>query len=64
MKEDKHLKAILHMAVNNAVSRLKILRRSSDRSCVFNEYKEWLVENIDDEVLAIPKEPIRNELDK
>ena len=64
MNEDKHLKEILHMAVNNAVSRLKILRRPSNRSCVFNQYKEWLVENIDDEVLAIPKEPIRNELDK
>ena len=31
---------------------------------VFNEYKEWLGESIDDEVLAIPTEIIQNELDK
>ena len=64
MNDDKHLKAILHMAVNNAVSRLKLLRRTADRRCVFNEYKEWLGESIDDEVLAIPTEIIQNELDK
>jgi len=54
----------LHMAVNNAVSRMKILRRAADRRCLFNEYKEWLGESIDDEVLAIPSEIIQNELDK
>ena len=64
MNEDKDLKAILHMAVNNAVSRMKILRRPADRRCVFNEYKEWLGESIDDEVLAIPTKIIQNELDK
>ena len=64
MNEDKQLKEILHMAVNNAFSRMKILRRPADRRCVFNEYKEWLGESIDDEVLAIPSEIIQNELDK
>tara|TARA_B100001250_G_scaffold85429_1_gene70537 strand:+ start:75 stop:269 length:195 start_codon:yes stop_codon:yes gene_type:complete len=64
MNEDKQLKEILHMAVNNAVSRMKILRRPADRRCVFNEYKEWLGESIDDQVLAIPTEIIQNELDK
>ena len=64
MNADKHLKEILHMAVNNAVSRMKILRSPSDRRCIFNEYKEWLGENIDNEVLAIPTEIIQNELDK
>ena len=64
MNADKQLKEILHMSVNNAVSRMKILRRPADRCCVFNEYKEWLGENIDDEVLAIPTEIIQNELDK
>ena len=49
------------MAVNNAVSRIKILRRAADRRCLFNEYKEWLGESIDDEVLAIPSEIIQNE---
>ena len=64
MNADKELKDILHMAVNNAVSRMKILRSPSDRSCVFHEYKEWLGESIDDEVLEIPAEIIQNELDK
>ena len=64
MNADKQLKDILHMAVDNAISRMKILRRPADRRCVFNEYKEWLGESIDDEVLAIPTEIIQNELDK
>ena len=64
MNKDKQLKEILHMAVNNAVSRMKILRRPADRRCVFNEYKEWLGDSIDNEILAIPTETIQNELDK
>tara|TARA_Y100001968_G_C19135560_1_gene608896 strand:- start:357 stop:554 length:198 start_codon:yes stop_codon:yes gene_type:complete len=60
---DKKLKEILHMAVNNAVSRIEVLKESSDRRCIFNEYKEWLGESINDEVLAIPSEIIQNELD-
>tara|TARA_B100000579_G_scaffold41240_1_gene28772 strand:- start:296 stop:490 length:195 start_codon:yes stop_codon:yes gene_type:complete len=64
MNADKELKDILHMAVKNAVSRMKILRNPADRRCLFHEYKEWLGESIDDEVLAIPAEIIQNELDK
>ena len=64
MNADKQLKEILHMAVNNALSRMKILKSPSDRRCVVNEYKEWLGETIDNEVLAIPAEIIQNELDK
>ena len=64
MNDDKQLKDILYMSVNNAVSRMKILKRPADRRCLFNEYKEWLGESIDDEVLAIPSEIIQNELDK
>ena len=63
MNGDKQLKEILHIAVNNAVSRMKILRKPADRRCLFNEYKEWLGESIDDEVLAIPTEIIQTELD-
>tara|TARA_B100000965_G_scaffold224669_1_gene188016 strand:+ start:34 stop:228 length:195 start_codon:yes stop_codon:yes gene_type:complete len=63
MNADNQLKDILHMAVENAISRMKLLRRPADRRCLFNEYKEWLGENIDDEVLAIPAEIIQNELD-
>ena len=64
MNADKQLKDILHMTVKNAVSRMKVLRRAADRRCLFNEYKEWLGDSIDDEVLAIPSEIIQNELDK
>ena len=64
MNDDRQLKDILNMSVNNAVSRMKILKRPADRRCLFNEYKEWLGESIDDEVLAIPTEIIQNELDK
>ena len=64
MNADKELKDILHMVVNNAVSRIKTLRSPADRRCLFHEYKEWLGESINDEVLAIPSEIIQNELDK
>ena len=64
MNADKELKDILHMVVNNAVSRMKTLRSPADRRCLFHEYKEWLGESIDDDVLAIPTKIIRNELDK
>ena len=64
MNADKELKGILHMAVKNAVSRMKIVRSPADRRCLFHEYKEWLGESINDEVLAIPTEIIQNELDK
>ena len=64
MNADKQLKDILHMVVDNAVTRMKILRSPGDRRCVFHEYKEWLGESIDDEVLAIPTKIIQNELDK
>ena len=64
MNADKELKDILHMAVKNAVSRMKIVRSRAERRCLFHEYKEWLGESIDDEVLAIPTEIIQNELDK
>ena len=60
MNADTQLKDILHMTVNNAVSRMQTLRSPSDRRCVFHEYKEWLGESIDDEVLAIPTEIIQN----
>ena len=64
MNPDKELKEILQMAVKNAVSRMRILRSPADRRCLFHEYKEWLGESIDDEVLAIPTDIIQNELDK
>ena len=52
------------MAVNNAVSRMKALEEPSDRRCIFHEYKEWLGENINDEVWAIPIDPIQEDLNR
>ncbi len=64
MNDDSELKEILHMAVTNAVSRMEILKEPSDRRCVFNEYKEWLGEDINDEIWAIPREAIQNDMGK
>tara|TARA_Y100000814_G_scaffold130114_1_gene94125 strand:+ start:458 stop:649 length:192 start_codon:yes stop_codon:yes gene_type:complete len=61
MNTDSHLKEILHLAVNNAVSRMESLKDPSDRRCIFLEYKEWLGEDINDEVWAIPREAIQND---
>ena len=61
MNTDSHLKEILHLAVNNAVSRMEKLKEPSDRRCIFLEYKEWLGEDINDEVWAIPREAIQND---
>ena len=61
MNNDSQLKEISQLAVNNAVSRLEILKEPSDRRCVFNEYNEWLGEDINDEVWAIPIEAIQND---
>tara|TARA_Y100001968_G_scaffold255596_1_gene241760 strand:+ start:551 stop:745 length:195 start_codon:yes stop_codon:yes gene_type:complete len=64
MNPDSQLKEILHMAVNNAVSRMETLKESSDRRCVFHEYKEWLGENINDEIWAIPTDAIQKDIGK
>lgn len=61
MNSDSQLKEILHLAVNNAVSRMETLKEASDRRCIFHEYKEWLGKDINDEVWAIPREAIHNE---
>ena len=61
MNDDSQLKEILHMAINNAVSRMEALKEPSDRRCLFHEYKEWLGENINDEVWAIPTDAIQEE---
>ena len=63
MKSDSELKEILRLALNNAVSRMEILKEPSDRRCIFNEYKEWLGENINDDVWVIPREALQNEND-
>ncbi len=54
MDADSQLKDTLHITVNNAVSRMEALKDPADRRCLFHEYKEWLSENLNDEVWAIP----------
>ena len=61
MNADSQLKAILNKAVLNAVLRMEILKKPSDRRCLFHEYKEWLGGEINDEVWAIPTEAIQND---
>ncbi len=61
MNSDSQLKETLHMAVQNTVSRMEALKEPSDRRCLFHEYKEWLGEDINDEIWAIPIEAIQNE---
>tara|TARA_Y100001968_G_scaffold149564_1_gene136783 strand:- start:1800 stop:1994 length:195 start_codon:yes stop_codon:yes gene_type:complete len=64
MNADSQLKEILNMAVQNAVSRMETLKEASDRRCIFQEYKEWLGENINDEIWAIPTDAIQKDITK
>ena len=54
MDADSQLLDTLHITVSNAVSRMEKLRESADRRCLFHEYKEWLSEEIRDDVWALP----------
>ena len=63
MDADSQLKDTLHIALNNAVSRMEQLKNPSDRRCLFHEYKEWLGSDIKDEVWAIPREAIQGDGD-
>jgi len=51
---DSQLKDTLQATVTHAVSRMEALKDAADRRCLFHEYKEWLREDINDEVWAIP----------
>ena len=55
MDANSQLEKILKIVVNNAVLRMEVLQEPADRRCLFNEYKEWLGEDINNEVWAIPK---------
>ena len=54
MDADSQLKDTLHITVSHAVSRMELLKDPFDRRCLFYEYKEWLGEDLSDEVWAIP----------
>ncbi len=56
MDADSKLKEILILTLHNAVSRIKELKEPADRRSLFNEYKEWLGENINNEVWALPSD--------
>ena len=51
---DSQLRDTLHITVAHTVSRMEALKNAADRRCLFHEYKEWLGENINDEIWAIP----------
>ncbi len=56
MDPDSELKDTLVKTVNNAVSRMELLREAADRRCLFHEYKEWLKNDGNDDVWAIPSD--------
>ena len=62
MNDDSQLKLTLRRAVFNAVSRMEILKEPFDRRCLFQEYKEWLGKDINDEVWAMPRQAIQNDI--
>ena len=53
---DSQLKATLKVTIDHIVFRMEKLQMPADRRCLFHEYKEWLGENINDEVWALPSD--------
>ncbi len=56
MSDDNDLKLTLQQVVSNAVLRMECVTDANDRRCIFQEYKEWLGNSIDDWVLALPND--------
>ena len=56
MNDDNALKLTLQEVVANAVLRMELASDAKTRSCLFQEYKEWLGSSIDDWVLALPND--------
>ena len=50
MEIDNQLKDTLAITVSNAITRLEQLADPRDRRCIFQEYKEWLEQDIENEV--------------
>ena len=50
---DVGLRDALRITIAQTVSRMETLVNVEDRRCLFQEYKEWLGEEINDEVLFI-----------
>ena len=56
MTDDNDLKLTLHKVVSYAVLRMESTSDSNIRRCIFQEYKEWRGNCIDDWVLALPND--------
>ena len=56
MSANKDLKLTLHNVVSNAVLRMELTNDANIRRCIFQEYKEWLGNSIDDWILALPND--------
>ena len=54
MIDDNDLKLTLNKVVSYAVMRMESASDADVRRCIFQEYKEWLGNSIDDWVLALP----------
>ena len=56
MTNDNDLKLTLHKVVSYAVLRMESTSDVRVRRCIFQEYKEWLGNSIDDWVLVLPND--------
>tara|TARA_B100000579_G_C22555820_1_gene721968 strand:- start:116 stop:313 length:198 start_codon:yes stop_codon:yes gene_type:complete len=56
MSQDNDLKSTLEEVVSNAVHRIELTSEAKTRRCIFQEYKEWLGDSIDDWVLVLPND--------
>tara|TARA_Y100001968_G_C19250255_1_gene664062 strand:- start:616 stop:813 length:198 start_codon:yes stop_codon:yes gene_type:complete len=54
MCADYDLKSTLHIVVNHAIKRMESVSDVDTRRCIFQEYREWLGNSIDDWILALP----------
>ena len=59
MKKDSlDYKFFINLAIDNAKKRIKLLE-NRDQKCIFEEYKEWLKEDFDNQsILLLREDPI------
>ena len=59
MKKDSlDYKFCINLAIDNAKKRIKLLE-NRDQKCIFEEYKEWLKEDFDNQsILFLREDPI------
>ncbi len=56
MSDDNALKLTLNEVVSHAVKQMESASDYNVRRCIFQEYREWLGNSIDDWVLALPND--------